>query len=151
MTPLFGDISNIISLAITPAFLLLGVMLQLRVLNNRLARIIDRCRTLESRINSQHGIEAVQMHQLSVLYRRMNVIHKAIGFSAGSVILICSVVVSLFVDDMFDLRLDSLIALLFVTAMLLLIVSFSLFMHEIFVATHTLPANALHRSQLIKK
>ncbi len=151
MTPLFGDISNIISLAITPAFLLLGVMLQLRVLSNRLARVMDRCRVLEFRIDTHHGIEAVLLHQLSVLYRRMNAIHRAIGFSAGSVILICSVVVSLFVDDVFNLRLDSLIALLFVMAMLLLIASFSLFLHEIFVATHSLPATALHRSQLAKK
>jgi hypothetical protein len=51
----------------------------------------------------------------------------------------------------FNLRLDSLIALLFVMAMLLLIASFSLFLHEIFVATHSLPATALHRSQLVKK
>ena len=151
MNSLFGDISNIISLAITPAFLLLGVMLQLRVLSNRLARVMDRCRVLEFRIDTHHGIEAVLLHQLSVLYRRMNVIHKAIGFSAGCVILICSVVVSLFVDDVFNLRLDSLIALLFVMAMLLLIASFSLFLHEIFVATHSLPATALHRSQLVKK
>lgn len=147
MTPLFGDISNIISLAITPSFLLLGTMMQLRVLNNRLARIIDHCRTLESRISSHRGIEAVLMHQLSVLYRRMNAIHRAIGFSTGCVILICSVIVALFADDVFNMPLDSLIAFLFVTAMLLLIASFSLFLHEIFVATHSLPATALHRSQ----
>jgi hypothetical protein len=151
MTLIFGDISNIISLAITPAFLLLGVMLQLRVLSNRLARVMDRCRVLECRIDTHQGIEAVLLHQLSVLYRRINAIHRAIGFSAGCVILICSVVVSLFVDDVFNLRLDSLIALLFVMAMLLLIASFSLFLHEIFVATHSLPATALHRSQLVKK
>ena len=144
MTPLFGDISNIISLAITPAFLLLGVMMLLRVLNNRLARIIDRCRTLESRINSQIGTETVQLHELAVLYRRMNAIHHAIGCSVGCVILICSVVVSLFVDDVLNLRLDMLIALLFALAMLLLIASFSLFLHEIFIATHTLPSKALH-------
>ena len=151
MTPLFGDISNIISLAITPAFLLLGVMLQLRVLSNRLARIIDRRRVLESRLDTHQGHEAGLLHQLSVLYHRMNVIHKAIGFSASCIILICSVVVALFADDVFNIPLDSLIALLFVMAMLLLIASFSLFLHEIFVATHSLPATALHRSQPIKE
>jgi hypothetical protein len=54
--------------------------------------------------------------------------------------------VALFADDVFNSPLDSLIALLFVMAMLLLIASFSLFLHEIFVATHSLPATALHRS-----
>jgi hypothetical protein len=144
MSPLFGDISNIISLAITPAFLLLGVMMLLRVLNNRLARIIDRCRTLESRINSQIGTEAEQLHALAVLFRRMRAIHHAIGCSIVCVMLICSVVVSLFVDDVLNLRLDMLIALLFALAMLLLIASFSLFLHEILIATHTLPSTALY-------
>jgi hypothetical protein len=33
---------------------------------------------------------------------------------------------------------------LFVAAMLLLIAGFSLFLHEIFIASHTMPATALH-------
>ena len=139
MNSLFGDISNIISLAITPAFLLLGVMMQMRVMSNRLERVVDRSRILESRLGKDSGLYNAITHELSLLNRRMDVIHKATGFST-----LCSVVVVLFADDAFNLRLDSLIAFLFVFAMLLLIASFSLFLHEIFIASHSLPATALH-------
>ncbi len=147
MKPLFGDISNIISLAITPAFLLLGVMMQMRVLNNRLARIIDRRESLEQRLSSGGGLRAALMHELSVLRSRTVAIHRAVGLSTGCLILVCSVVVTLFLDDALHLRLDSLIAVLFVTTMLLLIASFSLLLHEIFLASHSLPATTLHRTR----
>lgn len=149
MNSLFGGINNIISLAITPAFLLLGVMMQMRVLTNRLARIIDRCRVLEHKRSAGQGLSAALKHELVVLYRRMDAIHRASGLSAACMILICIAVVALFGDDAFNLRLDSLIALLFVFAMLLLIASFSLFLHEIFIASHSLPGTALHRARRV--
>lgn len=147
MTSLFGDISNIISLSITPAFLLLGVLMQTRVLHNRLDRIGERREVLEQRLSGGFGLRPVLLHELEVLERRSGVIHRAVGFSTTCLVLVCSVVVALFVDDAFNLALDSLIAILFVAAMLLLIASFSLFLHEIFIASHTMPATALHRAR----
>jgi hypothetical protein len=143
MNALFGDISNIISLSITPAFLILGVLLQLRVLNNRLERVLSRQETLEQRLSGGGGLREVMRHELGVLYRRADVIHRAVGFSSVSMVTVCAVVVALFADDAFALGLASLVALLFVGAMLLLICSFSLFLHEIFIATHTMPSTAL--------
>ncbi len=151
MTALFGDISNIISLAITPAFLLLGVLIHMRVLNNRLDRIIDRTELLQSLQMSPHGSPATNSHELSVLHRRMNVIHKATMFASSCVVMVCSVVIALLIDDVFHLRLDMLIAFLFVFSMLLLIASFSLFLHEIFIASHSLPATAVHRQRQFEK
>lgn len=147
MTALFGDISNIISLAITPALLLLGVLMHMRVLNNRLNRINDRAEFLQAEQLSPAGITAMNRHELSVLYRRMNVIHKANVLAASCVVMVCSVVIALLTDDVFHLRLDALIAFLFVFSMLLLIASFSLFLHEIFIASHSLPATAVHRQR----
>ncbi len=147
MKPLFGDISNIISLSITPAFLMLGVLLQLRVLNNRLARIIDRRETLERQLSSGAGLRAVLLHELGILGRRVHAIQRALGLSTACLVLVCGVVVALFAGDAFELKLGSLIAFLFVAAMLLLIGSFSLFLHEIFIASHSMPSTALHRRQ----
>lgn len=147
MLSLFGDISNIISLAVTPAFLLLAVMMQLRVLNNRLERISDRREVLEQRLSTGHRLRTVLMHELSVLRRRASAIHRALGISTSCMILVFSVVVTLFIDDALRLKLDALIAFLFVFAMLLLIVSFSLLLHEIFLGTHSLPSTALHRTR----
>ncbi len=146
MLSLFGDITNIISLAVTPAFLLLGGMLQLRVLNNRLERISDRREVLEQRLSVATGLRAAMTHELSVLRRRATAIHRALGISTICMIIVFSVVVTLFIDDARQLKLDSLIALLFVFAMLLLIISFSLLLHEILLGTHSLPSTALHHA-----
>lgn len=143
MNALFGDISNIISLSITPAFLILGVLLQLRVLNNRLDRIGGRQDVLEQRLSGGAGTREVLRHELGVLDRRADVIHRAVGFSSVSMVTLCAVVVALFADDAFSLKLASLISLLFVAAMLLLVCSFSLFLHEIFIASHSMPSTAL--------
>ncbi len=147
MKSLFGDISNLISLSITPAFLMLGVLTQLRVLNNRLARIIDRREILEHRLSDGRGLRAVLMHELGILCRRADAIHRAVACSTGCLVLVCAVVVVLFAADAFALKLGSLVAFLFVAAMLLLIGSFSLFLHEIFIASHSMPTTALHHRQ----
>ena len=143
MNSLFGDISNIISLSITPAFLILAVLVQLRVLNNRLERIGSRQETLELRLSGGAGTREIMRHELGVLYRRADVIHRAVSFSSVSMVSICAVVVALFADDAFGLNLASLVAFLFVAAMLMLICSFSLFLHEIFIASHSMPSTAL--------
>ncbi len=147
MNALFGDISNIISLSITPAFLMLGVMLLLRVLNNRLDRITDRRAVLEQRLDGGSSPRTVLNHELGILCRRADVIHRAVGISTACMLLVCSVVVALFADDAFQLKLGSVIAFLFVGAMLLLITGFSLFLHEIFIASHSMPSTALHRAR----
>lgn len=151
MTALFGDISNIISLAITPAFLLLGVLMHMRILNNRLNRINDRTEFLQAVQLSPQGTNKNFHHELSVLQRRMQAIHKANLFAASCVVMVCSVVIALLIDDVFQLRLDTLIAFLFVFSMLLLIASFSLFLHEIFIASHSLPATAVHSQRQFEK
>lgn len=149
MNSLLGDISDMISLSITPAFLMLGVMLQLRVLNNRLDRIVDRRDIVEMRLANGAAQPAVLTHELAVLSRRAGVIHRALGISTACMLLVCAVVVALFADDALALRLGSMIALLFVGAMLLLISSFSLFLHEIFIASHSMPSTALHRARRV--
>ena len=150
MLPLFGDITNIISLAVTPAFLLLGVMMQLRLLNNRLERIGDRREILEQRLLAGTGLHSVVAHELSVLRRRAKAIHRALGISTICMIIVFSVVVTLFIDDALHLKLASLIAFLFVFAMLLLTVSFSLLLHEILLGSHSLPSTTLHRTRQLE-
>lgn len=146
MNSLFGDISNLISVAITPALLMLGVMIQMRVLDNRLNGISERREVLEERLSGGAGLRPVLVHELSVLSRRANVIHRAVGLSASCMILVGMVVVVLFIDDSLHLKLGSVIAFMFACTMLLLIGSFSLLLHEIFIGSHSLPSTALlHR------
>ncbi len=134
-----GEIGHIIQLAIAPVFLLTGVGTNMLVLTNRLARIIDRSRTLEERLDEpgDHapGKERVVREELGVLFRRARKINRAIFLSTTCALLICMVVAALFVTDALNLRLASVIAGMFVLAMVSLTGSFIYLLREILLAT----------------
>jgi hypothetical protein len=134
-----GEISNIIQLAVAPVFLLTGVGSNLLVLTNRLARIIDRSRVLEDRIEAAADSRQQEyLTEIEILYRRAHLVNRAITLSTTCALLICVVVAALFLGDALGLALTNLIAMLFVTAMLALIGSFVYLLREIFIATGTL-------------
>ncbi|NHZ90169.1 DUF2721 domain-containing protein [Massilia sp. CCM 8733] len=130
------DIGHVIQLAIAPVFLLTGVCTNLMVLTNRLARIIDRSRVLEDRLDIAY--QDAYMDELDVLYRRWHLINYAIALSTACGLLVCLVIALLFLGDTTNVPLDQYIAGLFVIAMLCLIGSFVYLLVEIFVASKTL-------------
>jgi len=133
------EIGHIIQLAIAPVFLLTGVGTNMLVLTNRLARIIDRSRDLESQLESQQAMSAekVQLYrdELNILFRRAKKINRAILLSTSCALLICVVVAGLFIADALNLRLASVIAGMFVLAMVALTGSFIYLLREIWLAT----------------
>jgi hypothetical protein len=131
-----SDIGHVIQLAIAPVFLLTGVGTLLMVLTNRLARIIDRTRVLEDRLDN--GPDDMHMDELDVLYRRWHLINFAITLSTACGLLVCLVIALLFLGDTTNLPLDKYIAALFVGAMIALIGAFVYLLREIFVASRTL-------------
>ena len=144
-----GDVSHIIQLAIAPVFLLTGVGTNLTVLTNRLARIIDRSRTIEDLLQTELldpapvGLD-LKLIELDELYQRSHLINRAITLSSACALLVCLVIASLFLGDATGLGLDKLIAGLFVAGVFSLIGSFIYFLREIFVATKTLTRQRLH-------
>lgn len=146
-----GNIGQIIQLAIAPVFLLTGVGTNLTVLTNRLARIIDRSRTLEELIASK-GQEVLTPNmrlELDELYQRMHLINRAITLSSTCALLICLVIAALFLGDALGFHLDKLIAAMFVSGVLALIGSFIFFLREIFVATKTLQRQREHGAKFL--
>lgn len=133
------EIGHIIQLAIAPVFLLTGVGTNMLVLTNRLARIIDRTRSLEERLDEPAESSAIQaqmrMAELKVLFRRAKKINRAIFLSTSCALLICMVVASLFIADALNLRLASVIAGFFVLAMVSLTGSFIYLLREVLLAT----------------
>ncbi|RJG00003.1 DUF2721 domain-containing protein [Noviherbaspirillum saxi] len=144
-----SEISHIIQLAIAPVFLLTGVGTKLSVLTNRLARIIDRSRVLEDRINATSGANHSDAYaELDTLYRRSYLINRAITLSTSCGLLVCIVVATLFIGDALNLGLAGFIAFCFVLGMFCLIGSFVYLLREIFVATSTVAmrnSRALHK------
>lgn len=144
-----GDIGNIIQLAIAPVFLLTGVGGNLLVLTNRLARIIDRSRVLEDRIDAAADSRLQEyLAEIEILYRRAHLINGAITLSTSCALLICVVIAALFIGGALGLALTTFIAMLFVVAMLALIGSFIYLLREIFIATGTL---TIRRASSVKR
>lgn len=136
-----GNISSTIQLAIAPVFLLTGVGTNLSVLTNRLARIIDRSRVLESRLAADISLDHRDVYdELEALYRRALLINRAITLSTACGLLVCVVIASLFIGGAITLDLSTFIAVCFVLGMFSLIGSFVYLLREIFVATRVLSA-----------
>lgn len=134
-----GDVGHIIQLAIAPVFLLTGVGTKLLVLTNRLARIIDRSRNLETRMEKMGEVVHEEcLAEIAVLYRRAQLINTAITLSTTCGLLVCLVVASLFMGDAFGFNLTAFIGGMFVLAMFSLIGSFMFLLREIFVAIHAM-------------
>jgi hypothetical protein len=111
-----GDIGHIIQLAIAPVFLLSGVCTNLIVLTNRLARIIDRSRVLEDRLDVAYSDP--YLNELDVLYRRSHLINMSIALSTACGLFVCVIVAMLFLGDITNLGLDKYIAGMFVVSVL---------------------------------
>jgi len=143
-----SDIGHLIQLAIAPVFLLTGVCTNLMVLINRLARIIDRTRLLEDRLeiadNEQYNDE------LEVLYQRSHLINIAVTLSTSCGLLICLIIAMLFLGDTTNLPLDKYIAAFFVFGMIALIGSFVYLLREILIASRSMRLRHFQRAAHIR-
>ncbi|MFC4252047.1 DUF2721 domain-containing protein [Sinimarinibacterium flocculans] len=137
-----GDVSTVahaIQLAVAPAFLLTGVGATLNVMAHRLARVVDRARALEQRMDSVRGAEREQLlRQLSTLARRAKLIGRAITLCTFAALSVASVIIVLFLGAVTPVRVSVPVALLFILAMLALISALLLFLREVFLATRSL-------------
>ena len=132
------DIVHLIQSAVAPVFLLSGVGVTLGVLTTRLARIVDRARTLE-RLIDEGDVRAEDLHSdLVVLAKRARYINSAISLSTISALLVALVVVGLFADAFVRFELSAAIAILFVSSMICLNAAFLAFLIEVRLATASL-------------
>ncbi len=137
-TPAIDAIAHNIQLAVAPVFLLTGIASILNVLTNRLGRVIDRARRLETEI-AGYDLDARRRAtaELGVLGRRMAAAHWAIGLCTLSALFVCVVVAILFVGDTLSAAMAGAVAPLFILVMLLLIAGLLLFLFEVQIATRS--------------
>jgi hypothetical protein len=132
-------IGHVIQLAVAPVFLLTGVSGLLAVLTNRLARIIDRARTLEERLPRTPSADQGGLHaELQLLSQRGGLINRAVRLCTICALLICAVIVALFVGAFLSTDLSVFIGLMFTGAMLALFFGLVTFLKEISIATRSL-------------
>lgn len=130
-------VQQAIQLSVAPVFLLTGIAGLLGVMANRLARIIDRVRQLE-RAWPDIGDAALAAAQLEVaaLERRRHRASWAINGCTGAALLVCTVIVTLFVEEFTGINLKWLAGAQFITAMVAVIAGLSCFLAEVYIATH---------------
>jgi len=130
-------IVHAIQLAIAPVFLLTGIGAMLGVMANRLARIIDRARALDQFWGElDEAARAAGQVELSYLERRRHLASWSINFCTGAALLVCLVIVTLFVEGLFAKDLKWLAGALFIGAMVGLICGLTIFLREVYLATH---------------
>jgi hypothetical protein len=136
------DVAHVIQLAVAPVFLLTGIGAILTVLVNRLGRVVDRFRALENLpSNSTEAARASAKSEMTVLEYRARMVHWAIGLCTGSALLVCVVIGTMFVGSVTGVQTPVIIATLFITAMLALVVGLLCFLREIALAT-----GSIHRA-----
>jgi type IV secretory pathway VirB6-like protein len=140
-----GSISTVaqtIQLAVAPVFLLAGIAGILNVVATRLARVVDRVRTLERHIpKAEQALREQELSELAILGRRMNICHLSIGLCTASALLICMVVMILFLAGLTRTNYGASVSLLFIGATLCLTLGLLLFLAEVTIATRSVRVN----------
>ena len=138
------DVPHLIQLSLAPVFLLSGVGVILSLFTNRLARIVDRARDMERRLEQSRDPEqiAAMTATLRVTARRARYINTAITLATSAALLVSVVVVMLFANAFAPFELGMATAALFVTAMLLLASALFTFLLEVRIATVALRIGA---------
>jgi hypothetical protein len=130
------DIARVIQMALAPAFLLTGVASLLNVFATRLARIVDRTRVLEVRL--EPGGDSRE--ELEVLRLRGELVRWAITMGTGAALFVTLVIGVAFVGFLLQVNFSMVVAGLFVGAMAALTMALGFFLREVTLAVGSLEA-----------
>lgn len=135
-----NDLAQVIQIVVAPIFMLTGIAGFLNVMSGRLGRIVDRARIMERRVFTIKNPDLLEKseNELKNLWRRIKLINRSIGLCVASALFVCSVVVLLFLGDLWSFDLSHIIVTLFVIALVLLIFALLTFLKEVQLATRTL-------------
>lgn len=137
-------VQQAIQLSVAPVFVLTGIAGLLGVIANRLARIIDRARDIGKRGSSLDSTAlALVRLELTSLERRRHLASWSINFCTGAALLVCTVIVTLFIEEFLSANLKWLAGVQFIAAMFAMIAGLSCFLVEVYISTHTSHINAL--------
>lgn len=144
----FGDVAHAIQLALAPVFLLTGIAGLLNVMASRLARIIDRGRSLTEKALPQHLQDPDALHkELNRLERRRHYASSAITACTCSALLVCMVVAVIFLQVLLQVELKWVIGALFTASTITLIVGLGYFLREVHLATRTVRIQVIARAK----
>ncbi|MCA3225863.1 MAG: DUF2721 domain-containing protein [Burkholderiales bacterium] len=135
------QISRVIQLSVAPVFLLTGIGALLGVTTTRLARIVDRARSIETELNGASAERGTQIREeIGTLTQRARLINRAITLCVVAALLVCAVIVGLFITAYYAWSPDltRLVAAVFALGLLSLIAGLLCFLREVYIATQHL-------------
>lgn len=136
--PHVPEIAGVIQLAIAPVFMLTAVGTVIGALNIRLGRAVDRRRELEERAAAMPPAElASAREELATIARRIHFVYLSIVFAVISALFVALLIGCAFLGAFVRTDLSYMIAGMFISAMVALIVCLLLFLREIFLAVST--------------
>ena len=134
-----ATILNAIQLAVAPIFMLAAVAAMIGTVATRLARIIDRARELEERMESSTVMNVDAAHwELDRLKLRGRICNWSVGLLAICAMLVGATVMALFVGETTLPRMERVVPWTFLGAVGIFVVALIFFLVETLLATHTL-------------
>ncbi len=134
-----SDISHVIQLSVAPVFLLTAIGTILGVLSNRLARIVDRARALNDRLETATEDRMPAIHQeMQTLAARRRFVNFAITSGTISALLVCISIATVFLGAILKASIAIPVATLFILAMGAFVAALVFFLREIFLAARSL-------------
>ena len=134
-----GIVAQTIQLALAPVFVLVAIGNIMNILSLRLARVIDRARTLQERHAETSGVEHdAIVREIRLADRRIKLIGKAILLLVTSGLTIGLCVALLFLEELFKVNLQQVAAFAFMIAISLLMWALTMFLREIRKSTEAL-------------
>lgn len=133
------ELLPIIQLAITPVILITGLGSLLLTMTNRMARIVDRSRTLAGQVRAGSPDDHPHAEQqLRIMFRRAGFIRLAVTLNALSIFCAGLLVVFIFVGAIWRLEMAAGIVGLFFASVSFLIAALIAFLRDIFMSLSAL-------------
>jgi hypothetical protein len=143
--PNISAISHVIQLSIAPVFLLSAIGGMLGVMANRLSRVVDRARFLETRLEEGAvELEDISRDELASLTQRARLVSRAISFCTATALLVCVVIATLFLGAFLGVNTTVPVACFFVVAMVAFFLGLLSFLREVLLATASLRIGGIH-------
>ena len=134
-----GIISHSIQLAVAPVFMLTAVASLLGALATRLARIIDRARTLEEKLEAENVAHELEIHaELKRLRDRGRVVNTSMILLTLSAVCIGATVMALFLVETVSLRTNLIVPWTFLGGVIFFVLALLVFLVETLLAGRAL-------------
>jgi hypothetical protein len=144
-----SDIVGVLQTAVSPVVLISGVGLLLLTMTNRFGRLVDRARSLSTRLkDGKHGDPEAIHAQLRILSQRGRLLRRSIALAGFCVLFAALLIITLFITKLVGHEVEWLVAAFFVLSLLCLILALVDFIRDVYRA---LEATALEVGEDWKK